>query len=64
MWPTVQDVVPHGGKVLGTGPGYIVSALEKQIMRDAWAHLTSSFLCDLGPQARELDCHIWAILRT
>lgn len=46
MWPVVQDVGPHGRKALETGSGYIVSVLEKQVMRDAWAQLTSSFLWD------------------
>lgn len=33
MWPRVQGVVHHGRKVLGTGAGYIVSAVGKQRMR-------------------------------
>lgn len=51
MWPMVQGVVPHGRKVLGTGAGYIVSAVEKQRMRGVWDQLTSFFFMGFGTPA-------------
>lgn len=58
MWPMVH-VVHYGWKVLGTGAGYIVSAVGKQRMRGVRDQVASFFfLWGLGPKPWELDCHI------
>lgn len=51
MWPMVH-VVHYGWKVLGTGAGYIVSAVGKQRMRGVWDQVASFFFfMGFGTQA-------------